>query len=138
MEPVIYGDIEWAAAQEIAEKCALFGYPLRPYAGSTDTALAGDSIQCVKVGGLEIQTAVTGAQLDIDVRATSEARAVRLGDVVRAVAVAAGNAQFERDGVQVVSARSISDPYLLPDPKHPTLHRVVVKIEFILKGRALV
>lgn len=137
IDPIVYGDVEWAVAQEIGARASLFGYPLKPFAGSTDASLSGDSVQCVRVGGQEIQPAVSAVLVDLDVRATSEARAVLLGDIVQAVAVAAGSEQFERDGVQVVSSRIVSLPYLLPDPQHPTLHRVVAKIEFILKGRAL-
>lgn len=137
IEPIVYGDVEWAVAQEIAERATSFGHPIKPYAGSTDASLTGDSIQCVRVGGQELQPAIATALIDADVRSRSETRAVQLGDVVQAVAVAAGSEQFERDGVQVVSSRVVSLPYLLPDPQHPTLHRVVVKIEFILKGRAL-
>lgn len=138
IDPIVYGDVEWAVAQEIAARATAFGYPLKPYAGSTDASLSGDSIACVRVGGQEVQPAVSTALIDFDVRSTREARAVLLGDVVQAVAVAAGGEQFQRDNVQVVSARSVSLPYLLPDPQHPTLHRVVVKIEFTLKGRSLI
>lgn len=137
MEAVVFGDVEWVLAQELATRCAALFGSVKPYATSTDKDLAGKSITVVRTGGISQDVAVAEPFLSVDVRAESEDEARELAEAASAYALTIGREGLDRDGVTVTDTWPRSLPYENFDPRNPLLHRVTFNMTAVVKGRAL-
>lgn len=138
MEVIIFGDVEWVIAQELATRAgAALSLTVAPFATSTDSNLSGYSITARRVGGITDDVAIANQRISIDCRATTETGAIKLAEATHALGLTIGREGLIRDDVTITGTTDESLPYLNPDPQHPTLHRVSFTLGVTVKGYAL-
>lgn len=103
------------------------------YAGSMPAELSGRSVTFVATGGPQINVAMYRMTVSVDCRAARESEAVRLGRITAGLLDELGRTQ-SAGSMTVTRVTVMSLPYINPDQRHPSLHRVTVSAELIVKA----
>ena len=106
------------------------------YAGSTPAELSGRSVTFVATGGAQINVAVFRQTISADFRAPRESEAMRLARIGAGLLAALGLSQ-SAGSMTVTRVALMGLPYINPDPRHPSLHRVTVSAELIVKAELI-